>query len=78
MARIEIQRMKRTHKTSTRLHDVVAATYDIYEIGGQKILHIDTYGRPEREYTDKISQTIQLDETNIKSLVELLKEHNIL
>lgn len=75
MARIEISRMKRIHKSSTRMHDVVSASYDVYEIGGQKVLQIDTYGRPDREFTDKISQSIQIDESNIYSLVELLKEH---
>jgi hypothetical protein len=42
MARIDINRIRRDHKTSVRVHDVVRATYDIYEVNGIKYLHIDS------------------------------------
>lgn len=75
MARIEISKMKRIHKSSIRFHDIVMATYDIYEIDGRKILQIDTYGRPERENTQNISQSIQIDENNVMELIDLLKKN---
>ena len=74
MARIDMKKIIREHKPSIRTHDVVRTTYDVYEINGVKYLHLDTYGRPNRQFTEKISQTIQLDEENCILLVELINK----
>jgi hypothetical protein len=55
------------------LHELVRASYDVFSLRGVKIIQIDTYGRPDRMYTEKISQTFQLDEKNAKELLKLLK-----
>ena len=41
---------------------------------GQKILQLNSYGSEGRDYPDKLSQTLQFDESSAKQLFEVLKE----
>ncbi len=57
------------------LHDQAAQTlYDIYEVDGQRLLQVNTYGRQGRKTPDKPSQVLQLDEAGARDLLRLLRE----
>lgn len=43
------------------IHKPIKATYTIFEEDGKTIFQIDTYGSPEREMPEKISQSFQVD-----------------
>ena len=72
MALIDVSQMKLEGKERNTVHDTVKATYTIFEKDGKKYFQIDTYGRPNRDIPDKISQTIQLDRKSAINLIELL------
>lgn len=56
------------------IHEEVGDSYFfIIETPKGKILQIDTYGRPQREYPRKVSQSIQFSLSAIKELKEILK-----
>ena len=52
---------------------VVATVYS-QETDGRRILQIDTHGSDHRDIPDKVSQTIQLDETSALELFNILKK----
>ena len=72
MAQISVKDMKRIEKLRNSVHEEAPATYTIFEDGGEKYFQIDTYGRNEREFPEKISQTIQLTKESARHLVRLL------
>lgn len=74
MALINIDDLEPINKERNAVHSKVKATYNIFEIDGNKYFQIDTYGKSSRECKDKISQSIQLDETTAKGIVNLLKD----
>lgn len=56
------------------VHDVVYATYTVFEQNGERYLQIDTYGKSDRENPDKISQSIQIDKEMAQGLIEMMKK----
>jgi hypothetical protein len=52
----------------------VVATVYCQEYDGRQILQIDTHGSDHREIPDKVSQTIQLNESSAKELFDILKK----
>ncbi|WP_092075446.1 methionyl-tRNA formyltransferase [Poseidonocella sedimentorum] len=54
------------------LHSEVVCTYAIFEKDGQKLLQIDTYGRADREFPGKVSQSIQFDAESAAQLLDIL------
>jgi hypothetical protein len=56
----------------TSLHVEVPAKYYTFEKDGVGFVQINTYGRPDREFPDKVSQSIQLDRTGAEALVQIL------
>lgn len=58
-----------------QLHDAIPATYYVQEHDGRILLQIDTTGRSDREKPGKISQTIQLDASSGRELLEILQRH---
>lgn len=73
MARIEV--LVEEARERVGFHDPAKATYSAYEIGGHKMLQVDTYGRSTREIPGKISQSIQLDERSGRQLFDILADH---
>ena len=59
----------------TRPHDDVEAVVRLIECGGEKMIQIDTYGRPGRETPGKLSQTLRLDAKAFRKFVELGNNH---
>ena len=60
-------------KTRNTIHKPAAATFTVFENEGQKYFQIDTYGTAERAMPEKVSQSIQLDKSMAKMLVEILR-----
>ena len=42
--------------------------------GGKTYFQIDTYGSPNRELKDKISQSIQVDKETAKELIKIMMD----
>lgn len=74
MALITPDSFNRITKDRNTIHDPVDATYTVFNKDGKKYFQIDTYGRVSRKYTDKISQSLQLDEKAAAALVDLLNK----
>ncbi|MEQ1769296.1 MAG: methionyl-tRNA formyltransferase [Devosia sp.] len=58
----------------TQLHDEVEARWAAYQIDGVGFVQINTYGKPDRQFPDKVSQAIQLDRTAAEQLVAILRK----
>lgn len=74
MAQINVKDIKKIEKARNSVHEEAPATYTIFEDGGEKYFQIDTYGRNEREFPEKISQSIQLNKESARRLARLLIE----
>lgn len=59
MARIEETRLKKIDKEKNFIHEIVQATYSVFDRDGERYFQIDTYGKDDREMSEKISQSIQ-------------------
>jgi hypothetical protein len=58
-----------------RPHDEVEAIVRLVDCGREKLIQIDTYGRPGREKPGKLSQTIRLDKAAFDKLVAAGAKH---
>lgn len=74
MAQIRLEDIERIEKARNTLHEKVYTTYTSFEKNGQKYFQLDTYGTNGRETPEKVSQSLQLDETAARFLVKLLIE----
>lgn len=72
MALIDCKNFKRIDKERNTCHGKVTATYTVFEKNGDKYFQIDTYGSTNREFPEKISQSLQIDNTIAKEIVEIL------
>lgn len=70
MAQINREHIKRIDKQRNTVHDKVYTTYTVFEIGGEKYVQLDTYGRVGRENPEKLSQSIQFDRETAQFLVD--------
>lgn len=73
MALIRLDKFSKVDKNKNSIHKPTITTFTVFEQRGQRIFQIDTYGTAERVMPDKVSQSIQIDETMAKVLVELLQ-----
>lgn len=78
MALINIEQFNRIEKNRNTVHKMTVATFTIFEDNGQKYFQIDTYGTAERVMPEKVSQSIQLDKSMGKELVDILKSEFLL
>jgi len=78
MAQIDTNNFQEKKKERNNIHEKVNSSYSFFEINGKKIFQIDMYGSSDRQITDKVSQSIQIDKKAAEKLIELLrKEFNI-
>ncbi len=70
MALINSKRLEKIEKEKYRVHKEVEATYSIFEEDNKRYYQIDTYGSDDRKMTGKISQSIQMSETTLKSIIK--------
>jgi len=73
MALLHAEQFDKGDKTRNTIHKPAAATFTVFENEGQKYFQIDTYGTAERAMPEKVSQSIQLDKSMAKMLVEILR-----
>lgn len=59
--------------TPTRVHDGVTCGFRAVDIGGRRVLQLETYGSSQRAMPDKVSQVIQLDESGARALKRILE-----
>ena len=78
MASINWSQIEKLEKQRHTIHEEVDASYSIFEKNGSKYFQIDTYGSSNRTLTNKVSQSIQLDQNSVKELVALLKKEFLL
>ncbi|MEP9352699.1 methionyl-tRNA formyltransferase [Xanthobacter sp. KR7-65] len=64
----------RQDKEIARIHDRIDAHVASFDIGQERLLQIDTFGRGSRKNPGKISQSLQLDRQSAESLFAILKE----
>lgn len=57
----------------SKVHDGVVCGYRWFDIGEQRILQLETYGRDSRRNPGKVSQSIQLDQDGARALKQLLE-----
>jgi hypothetical protein len=57
-----------------KLHGSVTCGYRAFTTDGKRILQLDTYGSTERKILNKISQSIQLDESSARELLAIIEE----
>ncbi len=74
MAQINMRDIKKIEKTRNFVHEEAPATYTVFDDDGVKYFQIDTYGRNDREFPEKISQSIQMDRDSARQLIRLLIE----
>jgi|LauGreDrversion4_2_1035121.scaffolds.fasta_scaffold340500_2 hypothetical protein len=72
MARVDS--LVNAQRERTSVHEAVHATFHVFEVEGQTILQIDTYGRADRQIPGKISQSLQFGPEGLKSLRKILDE----
>jgi len=73
MARIDVEQFNKITKYRNTVHKPTFATFTVFEEDGHKYFQIDTYGTAERVMPEKVSQSIQLDKSMAKSLVDILQ-----
>jgi hypothetical protein len=56
-----------------RRHGDVNCGYRWFDVDGQRILQLDTYGSDERQIPGKVSQSIQLDEQGARDLLSIIR-----
>jgi hypothetical protein len=56
----------------TRIHDEVVCGFKAANVGGRRILQLETDGSPSRKIPGKVSQSIQIDEAGARELNQIL------
>lgn len=60
-------------KERQKVHSPTRCHASTFESDGKKLIQLDTFGSSEREFTDKVSQSIQFDEAAAAQLLELIR-----
>ena len=69
-----IQSFERVTKERQHVHKPTRChASDFVGAGDKRYLQLDTYGTDDREFPEKVSQAIQLDEESARQLIELIK-----
>lgn len=72
MARVE--EFQKIEKSRNSVHEVVEAGYIAFTgSDGKRYVQIETYGSKSRKLQDKVSQTIQLDESGARELLKIIE-----
>lgn len=74
MALLVSKMFKHVNKEKNSIHAPASAGYTVFTLGNQRIFQIDTYGRSTRQDPGKISQSVQIDESMAKILIEKLQK----
>ena len=56
-----------------RVHSDVLCGYKVFSASGSRMIQLDTYGSNEREFTGKVSQSIQFDRSAAERLLVIIE-----
>jgi hypothetical protein len=71
-----VDKLEKITLQRNQVHKPVHCTYSAFQDdGGEWHLQLDTYGSAKRKLKGKKSQTIQLNESAIRQLKEILANH---
>ncbi len=68
-----VSEFERHEKDRPKIHKPVRCTYSSFRAGNKPYIILETYGSADREFQDKVSQSIQLDEQGAAKLIEILR-----
>ena len=68
-----ISEFRPTSAERTTRHEPVICGWRAFDLDGERLLQLDTYGRSDRAMPDKVSQSIQLDRDGAKELLDLIR-----
>lgn len=70
-----VSEIERSQKDRQTVHRPTRCMCSIIEgTGDQRVVQLDTVGTSEREFTDKVSQSIQFDRHAAEQLIKLFRE----
>jgi len=69
-----VQSFEKLEFENSKLHQPVLAKLGVFKRDGKAFVQINTYGRPDRKYPEKESQSLQFNEHSARQLVAALKE----
>ncbi|HWJ73577.1 MAG TPA: methionyl-tRNA formyltransferase [Kaistia sp.] len=69
-----IRKLNAKQMERNSIHGEIGATYTVFETDGRAFVQIDTYGSDDRQMPGKKSQTLQLDESAGRQLVQILRD----
>ncbi len=69
-----IKKFEHRPNEGTRVHDRVTCGYRWFDVDGQRILQLDTYGSSDRMIPGKVSQSIQLDREAADALLGIIEQ----
>lgn len=69
-----ISRFEHAPSDKGAVHRPVTCGWRSFSSDGRVILQLDTYGSPERQIPNKISQSVQLDRQGAVALLGLIRE----
>jgi hypothetical protein len=68
-----IASIEENSKGRQAIHKPTRCLFTIVELEGRRLLQLDTYGSDERQFPNKVSQSLQSDESTAKQLMELIQ-----
>ncbi len=69
-----VRKIEKLEGERYQLHSEVEAKYAVYELDGKSFVQLNTYGRPDREFPGKVSQSIQFDRNGAEQMVQVLRK----
>ena len=57
------------------IHEAVEGTISAFEVNGERVVQVDSYGSPGRKFAGKKSQSMQFDAESGRELYLALKTH---
>ncbi len=72
MAKLIVNDLAKVDKERNSIHHAAAASYSVFDSDTTRYFQIDTYGRPDRKFQGKCSQTLQIDRDNAIRLIRLI------
>jgi hypothetical protein len=68
-----IREFHRVSSDKQGLHRPVSCGWRTFDVNGQTILQLDTYGSDQRQIPNKVSQSIQLNREGAQELLVLIR-----
>ncbi|MCR5169385.1 MAG: AAA family ATPase [Desulfovibrio sp.] len=76
MALVKVYDLEEKQKQNPKIQSSVSASYNIFESNGKKIFQIDTFGNQDRQFPNKVSQSIQFEEETLLHILSLVENFN--